>query len=142
MTTKLTGLLAGLAGVLLFSFSAFAHHGYAAYDMTKTVTARGTVTDFELINPHCTAGIDIQNENGAVEHWGFEFSFVRALRAAGWTADTLKPGDKLTIVYTPARNGSHVGILRKITTADGRDLPMNAAQAAAQANHGQAARQQ
>jgi len=105
--------------------SVFAHHGYAAYDMTKTVTLIGTVTDFELANPHSSLLFDVKNEKGEVEHWGVEFGFPRALKDQGWSRDTLKPGDQVSVTLHVAKNGSHVGAGGKITYADGKPLPLS-----------------
>ncbi len=93
--------------LLGFSFVplAYAHHGYAAYDMTKTVTVTGTVVEMTMANPHSSLTFDVKDEKG------------------NWTRDTLKPGDGVTISLHPAKNGAHVGVLvGKITYADGRPL--------------------
>ena len=105
--------------------SVFAHHGYAAYDNSKTVTLIGTVTDFEMANPHSSLLFDVKNEKGEIEHWAVEFGYVRALKEQGWSPDTLKPGDQVSVTLHVAKNGSHVGSGGKITYADGRPLPLN-----------------
>jgi hypothetical protein len=104
--------------------SMLAHHGYAAYDMTKAVTLVGTVTDFEMANPHSTISFDVKDEKGNVQHWGVEFGYIRALKQAGWANDTLKPGDAISITLHPAKNGANAGALEKVTYADGKPLPL------------------
>ena len=58
-----------LAGCLLCATPALAHHGYAAYDETKTLSLTGTVTDYELENPHSTMSFDVKGKDGKVESW-------------------------------------------------------------------------
>jgi Family of unknown function (DUF6152) len=115
--------------ILLFGLSfapqASAHHGYAAYDMTKTITVNGTVTEMAMANPHSSLTFDVKDEKGDVSRWAIEFGTLRGLIGQGWTKDTLKPGDGITLSLHPAKNGAHVGVLvGKITYADGRPLPV------------------
>ena len=114
---------------VLFGFSfairTYAHHGYAAYDLTKTVTVSGTVADLSLANPHSSVTFDVKSEKGDVNRWAVEFGTLRNLINQGWTRDTLKPGDGIALSLHPAKNGAHVGVLvGKITYADGRPLPV------------------
>jgi hypothetical protein len=103
---------------------AFAHHGYSAYDMTKVYSAKATITSFELANPHSSITCDITNADGKVEHWSIETGApMRGMRAAGFTQDTLKPGDVVTIYYYAAKNGAPVGAFSKVILPDGRVLP-------------------
>ena len=103
----------------------YAHHGYAAYDLTKTVTISGTVTELSLANPHSSVTFDVKSEKGEVSRWAVEFGTLRNLLSQGWTRDTLKPGDGIMLALHPAKNGAHVGVLvGKITYVDGRPLPV------------------
>jgi hypothetical protein len=123
---KAAALLALLFGLGLIS-SAHAHHGYAAYDLEKTVTVSGTVDDVLLGNPHSSVGLQVKDEKGTPTHWSFEFGNLRSLLAEGWTKDTLKSGDEIKVSVHPAKNGAHVGVLvGKISYSDGRPLPLNA----------------
>ena len=107
---------------LVNSIPVSAHHGYAAYDMTKTIVVKGTVTDYELANPHSTMSFETKDENGKVQSWIAEAGHVRLMRDEGWTPDTLKPGDVATFYYHPAKNGSHSVDLEKIELPNGRSL--------------------
>lgn len=110
---------------LTFAPGAYAHHGYAAYEMTKTVTVSGTVTELAMANPHSSLAFDVKDEKGNINSWAIEFGTLRQLIGQGWTKDTLKPGDGITVSLHPAKNGAHVGVLvGKITYADGRPLPV------------------
>jgi len=106
--------------------SMYAHHGYAGYDLTATVTISGTVTELSVANPHSMVRLDVKDEKGEVGHWAVEFGDVRGLTSQGWTQTTLKPGDEIKLTCHQAKNGARVGALvGKITYADGRPLPLN-----------------
>lgn len=112
---------------------AYAHHGYAAYDMTKTVTVTGTVAEMTMANPHSSLTFDVKDENGNVTRWAIEFGTLRGLLSEGWTKDTLKSGEGITVSLHPAKNGARVGVLvGKITYSDGRPLPVKSTPSASQ----------
>jgi hypothetical protein len=117
----LISLIASIA-CLGNSIPVSAHHGYAAYDMTKTIVAKGTVTDYELANPHSTMSFDAKDETGKVQSYIAEAGHIRLMRDEGWKVDTLKPGDVVTFYFHPAKNGSHSVDLEKIVLPDGRAL--------------------
>lgn len=103
-----TFLFAGFAPV-------FAHHGNAAYDETKEVTLKGTVTEFDWANPHAQIYFDVKDAKGNVVHWGCETLSPGKLVRAGWSKEAVKPGDQITIVLVAAKNGAPVGFLHKLT---------------------------
>lgn len=109
---------------LLVSISppGFGHHGNAAYDETKEVTLKGTVTEFEWSNPHTQIYFDVKGANGGLVHWGCETQSPGRLIRAGWSKDAVKPGDQITITLVTAKNGAPVGYLHKLVFADGRPL--------------------
>ena len=115
--------LAALAGLLLVSFPLFAHHGSAAYEMTKSVSVKGTVTDFQFVNPHVLIFIAAKNDKGEQEKWHGELTSPNPLFHAGWKHDTLKPGDEITLIGAQAKGGAHSLWLTKILGTDGQ--PMN-----------------
>jgi len=100
----------------------FAHHGTAAYDLTKSITLKGTVTDFEFINPHVELYFEVKDGNRNVQKWDGEASNTLALHRHGWTNKSLKPGDIVTVTGNRAKNGSNNLHLKKIVTADGTEL--------------------
>jgi hypothetical protein len=100
----------------------FAHHGTAAYDETNRVTVKGTVTQFLWANPHTQIFLDVNDDKGGVTHWSTETFSPGKLAHMGWTKDSLKPGDQVSITLNPAKNGSPVGYLLKLDFADGREL--------------------
>jgi hypothetical protein len=112
----------GTAGVLLAAFSALAHHSFAMFDTSKQVTLTGSVTSFEWTNPHVYIEIDVPGEAGAVKHWSVELGSPSILRNSGWKHDTLKPGDKVTLIINPLKNGSPGGFLLQANLPDERKL--------------------
>lgn len=120
---KLLAVCAVLFAVcLLAPITASAHHGYAAYDETKTLSLKGTVTDYELANPHSTMSFDVKNDQGKVESWVAEAGHVRLMHDEGWTPKTLKEGDVVTFYFHPAKNGSHAVDLVRVVLPDGKSL--------------------
>jgi hypothetical protein len=102
--------------------TAWAHHGYAAYDETVILSLKGTVTDYELANPHSTMSFDVKNDRGKVENWAAEAGHIRLMQDEGWTRTTLKPGDSITFFFHPAKNGSHAVDLVRVVLPDGHSL--------------------
>jgi hypothetical protein len=115
-------LLVVFVGLFVVSSSIFAHHGTANYDMTKVITVKGTVTDFQFINPHTLILFDVKNDKGVVEHWQAEATSPNHLVRAGWTKNTLKPGDAITISGFRAKNGSTVMRFQKMVLANGLEV--------------------
>jgi hypothetical protein len=114
-----------LSVIALLSASArlFAHHGSAAFDMEHGVTLKGTVTELLLLNPHVQLHFDVKNDKGQVESWQAELTAPQRLKRAGWTKDTLKPGDTITVTGAPAKDGKHTLWIQKVIGPDGE--PMN-----------------
>lgn len=112
MKIKLFTILAILPGLSLIPTSVFAHHGSSAYDFTKLITSKATVTSLEWGNPHCILKFDIRDEKGAVTPWSLEMYNPLWMARAGWAKDTLKPGDEILVTFHPAKNGSANGYVR------------------------------
>jgi hypothetical protein len=106
---KLTTIFVAVIGLLAVSVPLFAHHGNAAYDVSKVITVKGTVTEWFWANPHCFLKFDAQDEKGEVQHWVVEANNVPSMSNAGWAKSSFKPGDEVTVTMTPARNGRTVG---------------------------------
>jgi hypothetical protein len=103
--------------------STFAHHGFVSwFDMTRSVTIKGTVTGFDWTNPHSYIYLDVKNEKGAVEAWRIELGAPGMLGRAGWSRDTLKSGDVITAIGNPAKDGKPLMHLSKIVFANGQEL--------------------
>ena len=96
--------------VLVLCGPAFAHHGAPSlYDVLHPITIKGTVTEFVFGNPHAQIYLDVKNDKGEVVQWSIETNGPGQLRRAGWTRETLKPGDTIAVTLIPAKNGAPVG---------------------------------
>jgi len=117
-------LLCGLAVVLgLAAVPALAHHSFAAeYDAAKPVTMTGTVTKVEWMNPHARFYIDVKDESGKVTNWELELGSPNGLMRRGWTRNSMKPGDTVTVAGSLAKDGSNLANARTVKLTDGRSL--------------------
>ena len=104
------------AALLSISGLMFAHHGSGiSYDMSKSASMEGTVTEFQWRNPHVYVMYDVKDAQGKVVNWGAEtHSPIVCEEQDGWTKSTLKPGDKVTVTVFPSKIGSARGLLAKI----------------------------
>jgi hypothetical protein len=93
----------------LTATAAHAHHSFAMFDQSKTVTLEGTVKDFRWTNPHVFIQLMVKNDRGAAEEWSIEMTSPEHLARAGWRPGTLKPGDPLTLNIHPLVDGDRGG---------------------------------
>ena len=110
--------------LLLYSGPALAHHGGGAYDQAHPVTMTGTVKEFLFIQPHPLITLAVKDDQGSVTEWYVEMTAPNHLVHYGWTGKKLKPGDQITIVGLPSKNGLKVLNLRKISWANGEVIPL------------------
>jgi hypothetical protein len=123
MKARFFGALAASVALLIGSAPVFAHHSFSAeFDVNKPVTLKGTVTKVEWMNPHVWFYIDVTNENGAVEHWQCENGAPNALARMGWTRNSLKVGDQITVEGFRAKNAENTANARQVTLPDGRKV--------------------
>ena len=99
-----------------------AHHSTVAYAENPIVLKNATITKVLWASPHIILTFDIKDAHGAVSGWSLETGSPGSVARVGWNRNSVKPGDKLTIELYPARNGSHVGRLKKVIFLDGREL--------------------
>ncbi len=99
--------------------SALAHHSAAMFDFSKTVTVQGTVREFQYTNPHSWLQVMVSGPDGDPVEWGFETEGPSTLLRAGIKAKTFQPGDKVTVVANPMRDGRPAGSWISATKADG-----------------------
>ena len=112
MKIKLSIVLLVFAGFSVASLPGFAHHGSSAYDFTKLITTKATVTSLEWGNPHCSLKFETKDETGVITPGSLEMYNPLWMARAGWTKDTLKPGDEIVVTFHPAKNGSANGYIR------------------------------
>jgi Family of unknown function (DUF6152) len=99
---------------------ASAHHSFAMFDQHKVELVRGTLLKFTYLNPHSWISIiGVVDDHGAAERWDIEATSPSTLAQIGIHADTLKPGDKLTVAFHPLRDGRQGGSLVFVVTPDG-----------------------
>jgi len=123
MKTKLAILVAGVGMLVGGAMPVFAHHSFAAeYDSTKPVTLTGTVTKVEWMNPHARFYLDVKDEKGTVTNWEFELGSPNGLMRQGWTRNSMKQGDTVTVDGFLAKDGSKLANARTVKTSDGKKL--------------------
>jgi hypothetical protein len=108
--------------VLVLSIPLWAHHGNAAYDTDNPITIKGTVTEFSWTNPHVQIYLDVKDSKGNVVHWSVETYSPGKLVRAGWSKESVKAGDVVSINLIPAKSGAPVGFLHKLVLPDGKEL--------------------
>jgi len=110
---------------LLFLAAAplFAHHSVAAeFDVNRQITYSGVITRVEWTNPHIYFYVDVKGTADKVTNWAFEGAGPNTLARLGWMRDTLKVGDRVTIVAFPARDGANVASAQRVTLANGQTV--------------------
>jgi hypothetical protein len=113
-----------ILGLLLGALPVAAHHSFAAeYDEKKPVKVTGIVKKVEWTNPHSHMYLDVKDANGKSTTWNFEFGSPNHLFRAGWTRNTVKEGDQITVEGWAAKDGTNLAQTRQVTLADGRKVP-------------------
>ena len=122
MNKRIAYVLGVALALLMTCGHVSAHHGSSNYDMSKSVSVKGTVTKFEFINPHSAIHLEAKDDKGNAEQWLIEADSPNNLARAGWNRESLKPGDQVTIVGNRLKDGSNVMRLQKVIFADGTVL--------------------
>ena len=105
-------LLAGARPVL-------AHHSFAMFDHTRTVTLKGEVTRFQWTNPHALLELDVPGPGG-MKHFTLELTSINMMQRAGWRSNILKYGDQVKAVISPLNSGQPGGLLLELTLPNGK----------------------
>ena len=108
--------------LLAATLPVFAHHGNASYDTEKTVTVKGTVTEYIWANPHVFVKVDAKDDSGNTQHWVIETQNLVQQASLGWTNDMFKPGDQVVIDVTPAKNGRPIGRFKGRIIINGQEF--------------------
>jgi hypothetical protein len=116
ITAVIVLLLTG-AGSLL------AHHSFAAqYDRNKPGTITGPVTKVDWINPHARFFVDAKDAGGKVVNWEVELAAPAMLLRRGWTRNSLKVGESVTVNGSLAKDGSSLLNATTVTLSDGKKV--------------------
>jgi hypothetical protein len=107
----------------LISIPLMAHHGASEYDMTKIMTLNATVKELQYVNPHTLLTFTVKDDSGKVAEWQGELPSPNLLSRRGWSRSILKPGDQVTIIGAPAKNGEKGMQVKKLVFPDGHELP-------------------
>jgi hypothetical protein len=119
-----TGSLVGvLTACLLAAVAAVdAHHSFAMFDHTRTITVKGKVTLFQWTNPHGYLEVDAPAPDGTVKHYTIELTSVNMLQRAGWRSNMIKAGDEVKAVISPLVSGQPGGLLLDVVLPNGKKL--------------------
>src|ERR1700740_1449626 len=122
MKTRLSIMAVG-AGFLLAAMPGWAHHAFAAeFDQNKALKLKGTVTKWEVVNPHSWIHIDVKGDDGKVTPWLIEGGSPNNLYRLGFPKESLPPGTEILIDGYQAKDGSNRAVGKNVTFADGRRL--------------------
>ena len=111
-----------LVGVVAFSAPLFAHHGAASFDSGKTVTVKGTVTEYVWSNPHVLVKVEAKDDSGNVALWVLEAWNPVTQSSRGWTKNTFKFGDEVSLDIWPAKNNRPIGEIRGRILINGKEF--------------------
>jgi Family of unknown function (DUF6152) len=120
MRKRAIEIFAVAAGLLSVSLPLFAHHGTSVFDTNKTVTMKGSVTEWDWSNPHCLLQFDIKNEGGQAVHWIAETQNPAEMVSLGWGKASFKLGDEVTVTLIPAKNGKPFGRINLVVLSNGK----------------------
>ena len=104
------------------SLPVLAHHGNASFDAGKKLTLKATVTKWFWANPHCFLEFDVKDDAGNTVHWVAETSNPPDMINRGWSRNSFKPGDQVTVTLEPVKNGSPLGRVLEVQLANGQIL--------------------
>ena len=119
--------LAAVAALALAvtSTPAAPHHSFAMFDMAKEVTVKGTVKKFQWTNPQAYIQLIAKDASGKEVEYSLEMGAPMYLYARGWRPGSLKAGMEVSVTLNPLRNGKPGGVVRDVTTADGKPIGTN-----------------
>jgi hypothetical protein len=109
-----------LGAAALAAAPALAHHSFAMFDKSRSITLIGTVTQFQWTNPHSYLDLDAENMGG--KHYTLELTSPNMMSRGGWTSRTIKPGDHVTAIVAPLRDGQPGGLLLELTLPSGKHM--------------------
>ena len=116
-----SGILA-LAAATLLATPALAHHSFAMFDNSRSITLHGKVSKYQWTNPHAYLEVDAEQANGRTKHFTLEMTSINMMSRGGWTSRTVKQGDVVTVIVAPLRDGRPGGLVLELTLPNGRKM--------------------
>lgn len=111
------------AALAFAAFSAFAHHSFAVFfDHEKSISIHGKVTEFQFRNPHGIVGVEVTNPDGSRVIWKAETNSPSMMLRRGWTKESIRVGDTVTVDGWPARDGARYMRIRELKDASGKPI--------------------
>ena len=111
-----------IPGLLICTPELFAHHGNASFDTDKKLTMKATVMEWIWANPHCFLKFDVSDEKGNLIHWTAETSNPSDMSNLGWSNQSFKPGDQVTVTLQPVKNNRPIGRVTEVVLSSGQVL--------------------
>src|SRR5262249_14534658 len=109
--------------VMICATAGISHHAFSpVYDDQRVITVTGVVTQFKFVNPHAMMSMDVTDASGKVTKWTVEFAGRLNLSNVGWTEQSIKSGERVTVTGNPTHTGSDRMFFRKLVHADGTEL--------------------
>jgi hypothetical protein len=114
--------IAGTATLAVYAIPAVAHHSFAMFDASKTVTLEGSVKEFQWTNPHAWIMLNVANQQGQADVWAIELNGPSGLARDGWKPKTLTPGMNVSVTIHPLRDGTNGGQFLQVKLPDGSQM--------------------
>lgn len=122
MTTRKYLWAAGALAAAVIATAGGAHHSFAMFDQTKSVTVKGQVVEFQWTNPHAFIELEVPDGRGGTDRWSVELNSPNNLTRQGWRRSSLTVGQTVSVTLNPLRNGKKGGLFNKVVFADGKVL--------------------
>jgi hypothetical protein len=107
-----------IAALAMAGATLSAHHSFAAFDMSKEQTITGVVSRFDWTNPHTFIWVDVTSEKGVTESWAIEGMSPNYLGRRGWSKNSVKPGERITVSIRPLKEGKTGGMFIRAQIGD------------------------
>ena len=111
-----------IAAIFFHPTPGLSHHSNVAFEVTKVLTVTGIVKEFKWMNPHTWINMTADDGKGNKVEWAIEGRAPTVLLRSGWTKTSIKPGDAITVDYSPAKDGTRTGLVARVTKSDGTIL--------------------
>ncbi|MDT8398722.1 MAG: DUF6152 family protein [Pseudomonadales bacterium] len=108
--------------LLLPATAVLAHHSGSAFDNSRQIDVSGEVVEWRWSNPHAWLLLNVRNDKGEMELWRIEATSPNILMRSGWNRRSLQPGEQVTVIIRPLRDGKPGGSLLGAVLADGSNL--------------------